>query len=306
MQAPSTIGCNTCHTALVAVSGDKTTAINCSSRPRNKCGVTGGFTLIELSIVLVIIGLLVGGVLVGKDLIKSAEIRAQIKQIDEFKTATNAFKTKYGYLPGDMPPSETAQLGFFTFTGPYAGKICNVNAFVALAFGNNDGSISPNESIVFFQHLSQAKLVAGEYGGSPTAANYLATSTTACPGSCQGGNPVNACTQTNGCYKLLYPQIKLAPYLLDARLMVQASIYYPGISTPYFANTSLPNFFQIHGTANQEYSIDNKIDDGLPLTGTVREYWGMFGGNCNVGNLYDLSPATTDTLQFYCTLSVLW
>ena len=39
---------------------------------------SGGFTLIELSIVLVIIGLLVGGVLVGQDLIRAAGVRAQI------------------------------------------------------------------------------------------------------------------------------------------------------------------------------------------------------------------------------------
>lgn len=42
-----------------------------------------GFTLIELSIVLVIIGLIVGGVLVGRDLIKAAEVRAQVSQIEK-------------------------------------------------------------------------------------------------------------------------------------------------------------------------------------------------------------------------------
>ena len=43
-----------------------------------------GFTLVELSIVIVIIGLIVGGVLVGQDLIKSAEIRSQISQIEQY------------------------------------------------------------------------------------------------------------------------------------------------------------------------------------------------------------------------------
>ncbi len=46
-----------------------------------------GFTLIELSIVLVIIGLIIGGVLVGKDLIKAAEIRATISQINKYNHA---------------------------------------------------------------------------------------------------------------------------------------------------------------------------------------------------------------------------
>jgi len=64
---------------------------------------TSGFTLIELSIVLVIIWLIIGGVLTGQDLIKSAEIRAQISQIEKYNTAVNAFKLKYNCTPGDCP-----------------------------------------------------------------------------------------------------------------------------------------------------------------------------------------------------------
>src|ERR1700722_13172793 len=73
---------------------------------------TNGFTLIELSIVLVIIGLIVGGVLVGQDLIKAAEVRAQISQIESYNTAVNTFRGKYSKIPGDMnvPPAE--QFGF--------------------------------------------------------------------------------------------------------------------------------------------------------------------------------------------------
>jgi prepilin-type N-terminal cleavage/methylation domain-containing protein len=61
-----------------------------------------GFTLIELSIVLVIIGLIVGGVLVGQDLIKAAEIRATISQYEKYNAAMNTFRTKYNGMPGDL------------------------------------------------------------------------------------------------------------------------------------------------------------------------------------------------------------
>jgi prepilin-type N-terminal cleavage/methylation domain-containing protein len=49
------------------------------------------FTLVEMSIVLVVIGLLIGGVLVGSDMIKTAGIRAQIRQLDSFDAAAGTF-----------------------------------------------------------------------------------------------------------------------------------------------------------------------------------------------------------------------
>lgn len=60
-----------------------------------------GFTLIELSIVLVIIGLIVGGVLVGTALIEAAQMRQQLTQISTINTAVVTFRNKYNCLPGD-------------------------------------------------------------------------------------------------------------------------------------------------------------------------------------------------------------
>ena len=47
-------------------------------------------------------GLLVGGVLVGQDLIKAAEIRAVASDIERYNTGAAAFRTKYNGLPGDL------------------------------------------------------------------------------------------------------------------------------------------------------------------------------------------------------------
>lgn len=60
-----------------------------------------GFTLLELSISLVIIGLLAGGIMIGRHLIHVAEVRAQIAQIQDYQTAYNTFRNKYNCIPGD-------------------------------------------------------------------------------------------------------------------------------------------------------------------------------------------------------------
>src|SRR5580658_3705227 len=70
-----------------------------------------GFTLIELSIVLVIIGLIVGGILTGQDLIKAAEQRATLAQIEKYNTAVNTFRNKFGGIPGDLPEGSAVNFG---------------------------------------------------------------------------------------------------------------------------------------------------------------------------------------------------
>ncbi len=62
---------------------------------------TKGFTLVELSIVLVIIGLLIGGILAGQSMISAAKIAAVAAQVQQFDAGVMNFKTKYNGLPGD-------------------------------------------------------------------------------------------------------------------------------------------------------------------------------------------------------------
>jgi prepilin-type N-terminal cleavage/methylation domain-containing protein len=63
--------------------------------------VQGGFTLIEIVIVLVILGLLMGGVLKGQELITSARVRSLNALMDGVKSAYYGFQDRYRALPGD-------------------------------------------------------------------------------------------------------------------------------------------------------------------------------------------------------------
>jgi prepilin-type N-terminal cleavage/methylation domain-containing protein len=60
-----------------------------------------GFTLVELSIVIVVIGLIIGVVTAGQSLVRQAQIRSVLNDVNKYKTAWNAFKLQYDALPGD-------------------------------------------------------------------------------------------------------------------------------------------------------------------------------------------------------------
>ena len=77
-----------------------------------------GFTLIEIAIVLVIIGLLLGGILKGQELITSARVRSLISQQDGIKAAFYGFQDRYRALPGDYASASTNIL--MTTTGANA------------------------------------------------------------------------------------------------------------------------------------------------------------------------------------------
>jgi prepilin-type N-terminal cleavage/methylation domain-containing protein len=113
-----------------------------------------GFTLIEIAIVLVIIGLLLGGVLKGQELITSARVRNIISQQDGVKAAYFGFLDRFRALPGDYSLAST--------------NIANV---AAGANGNGNGQITANtvagatidEFIAVWDHLSKAGFINGSY-----------------------------------------------------------------------------------------------------------------------------------------------
>ena len=66
-----------------------------------------GFTLVEIAIVLVIVGLILGGILNSQSLISSMKAKDVVTIVDDLRTATVYFKQRFNYLPGDLPAPAT-------------------------------------------------------------------------------------------------------------------------------------------------------------------------------------------------------
>ncbi len=210
-----------------------------------------GFTLIELSIVLVIIGLLVGGILVGRDLIKAAEIRAQVAQIVKYNTAINTFRLKYGGMPGDLAARKAVAFGM----AHGDGSLCYNDGNDLLCAGDPNDSIGfCCENALIWSHLSYAGLIDGSF------------------------TEINA-TPMDGPYVVAQA---VDQYFPRAKINKAAVVHAFGQNI--IADDYGRNFWFVGGLTYVDngdlqivlgiapidlFSIDSKMDDGFPMTGTV-------------------------------------
>ena len=224
-------------------------------------GMTGqskaAFTLIELAIVLVVIGLLVGGVMSGQALIKAAELRAVVTEHQRYKTAVMIFKDKYRALPGDMKNATK-----FWGVAHATPATCKTTASTGkeTCDGDGDGAIEygaagSNEVYRFWQHLANAGLIEGQYNGITGAG-----------GGAYGhsiiGTNVPASKLTNAGWSLYY----------RAGIFVGYSEMFSGIYGNYFVvgkeTSAYGTYFPIL-TPEEAWNIDVKVDDGKPGMGEV-------------------------------------
>lgn len=130
-----------------------------------------GFTLIELAIVLVIVGLLSGGILTAQTLIRASEMRAVQSEFQRYTTAVNAFRERYFGLPGDLPNATRFWKRQYNSTAcpSPSGAVLDDNG---TCDGNGDGNIlaasaagESGEFAQFWRQLALAGLVEGMYTG---------------------------------------------------------------------------------------------------------------------------------------------
>lgn len=126
-----------------------------------------GFSLVELSIVLVILGLLVGGILAGQSLIRASQLRSVAVEYDRYRTATLAFRDKYFAIPGDFSNAT----GFWGKDDAYCAGDSGTASATGTCNGDGNARLSPGsasttgEILQFWRQLALAGLIDGNYTG---------------------------------------------------------------------------------------------------------------------------------------------
>lgn len=245
-----------------------------------------GFSLVELSIVLVILGLLAGGVLTGQSLIRAAELRSITTDFSRFNSAKNAFRDKYFALAGDM--NNAASFWSSSTNG-------DGNSIIASGSNLAGEAGTPLEMYGFWQQLALAGLIEGSYTGIA--------------GSISGydsipGQNIPASKISNSGWSL-----KNEGVALTSNTALFEGNY--GNALRFGARAS-GNLAITHNlSAENAWNVDAKIDDGRPGLGIVRVREGSTGcHDAGTSAAIDLAAtanyALTSGSSLNCSLIMVW
>lgn len=229
------------------------------------------FSLIELSIVLVILGLITGGILAGQSLIRAAQLRSVVTEEQRYVVATQTFRNQYMALPGDMR-NATAFWGTSS-TGcddggelSSAGGTCNGNADGKITWCTEGVTYNCKEIFWYWMHLGLAGLIEGKYSGAGFHTEIDAVAGKNVPGSKIGNGYWNVDFKNlDGYVSNFYYSIDYGNYL-------------------YLMPGALK--------AEEAWGIDKKIDDGKPAQGKVI---GVVSTFTIMGNAWGTDKCTTST-----------
>lgn len=226
-----------------------------SALPRPEITSQNGFTLVELSIVLVIIGLIIGGILKGQELIGNAEIKNVIAQSQSYQSSTVAFKDKYGTLPGDIVgPENFIPNCTAAPCKPGAGTQGDglVGATTTAAYNTNVSAAA--ENIAFWQQLAAARFI----GDIDTDGTSTATFGSRFPSAATGGG-----------FHVLY-QATTGRHVLRLSALPTTVAGTAGALRP-----------------DQALQVDRVMDDGRPGTGSVFTNATLSAATCFAGAVTD-------------------
>jgi prepilin-type N-terminal cleavage/methylation domain-containing protein len=212
-----------------------------------------GFTLVELAIVMIIIGLLIGGILKGAEIVENAKVSATISQIQSVNAAIVGFKDKYGKFPGDINPNGILPncTGLpCTNIGDQDGRIEGGNLTIP---GNGQPALNGNEGTASFSHLSAAGFLTGINHNN---------------GNLFFGDALMAAKISDaGFIGIEFSQGQLAGAAIGAGVPQALTGHYLVLNGEADAAVTAVSSMVVPDVAEQ---IDRKLDDGMPHSGQIR------------------------------------
>lgn len=210
------------------------------------------FTLMELAVVLVIIGLVAGGIMLGQSILVNARMQSVITDVDMYTTAVTNFRKQYLALPGDLN-NATTNWGTDSSGCPSGGGstgTCNGNA------DNKIGAVASyeNESFRLWQHLYGAGMFPDRLSGVAVSGGTYHS---------KPGVNIPAIGRDGGIFVGYWGYIAGSANQFDG---FYGNVFLVG--KYYLNNAPYSAFF----TPAQAQSIDAKMDDGIPATGKVRAF----------------------------------
>ncbi len=221
-----------------------------------------GFTLVEMSIVLLIIAAIIGSTILGRSLITNSRLQTVITDLDSYTNAVTNFQQAYQGLPGDFTNAQTVW-GTDSVGCPAGGGTsgtCKGDGNGQITNANSAGQVG--ESYLFWQHLYKAGMFSQNLSNQSAAAGADAAviGTNVPAGSIRGsGFSVHWLGKISNGDANYFSTGSATPYLYG-------NVFYFGA-----ASTSNVTYNPIL-PADQAAAIDSKIDDGLPGTGKVRTF----------------------------------
>lgn len=257
------------------------------------------FSLVELSIVLVILGLLTGGILAGQSLIRASELRAISTEYNNYITTFRSFRDKYMALPGDI---KNAHLFWGARDGGDGyGSDCRseVNSSGTCS-GNGNGQIigydgvDPDassytyENYLLWDHLARAGLVTGTYTGNPATRAGNTVCVDAANGSIPGCNAPRSKFGSSNMWQInRVGNVVSHPYLFDGTY---------GHALTLTRGPGWNNFIDHVMRPDELLSLDTKMDDGKPGTGK------LIGARWNTCTIGAASTADAALAEYYTNL----
>ncbi len=236
------------------------------------------FSLIELSIVLIIIGLLIAGVTGGASLVKNSELRKITEEARGYQTAVNSFFAKYNSIPGDY----NVVIGTMTSTTSLTANVPDnlIQYYTAVSTYTNNSRL---ESNIAWQQLKNDNFIgdsftfaAGDTTGATSSGTSPAINTSNSPSSkSKGGTWTFDTITVNSVVQNVVVLTAGVPAITNG---ASAAISLTAI-TLGGASASATNNSQLIPT--EALSIDSKVDDGVANTGKVSSMPQLTNNNCN-------------------------